>query len=252
MPDLLVARSPRYIAALAGSHGEREATDRGNAPESRRFRAIHRFRATADVLHTLRLGSLPMRTLRPLAAAVVAACALGVGSIRVGAQGALPLRLTAFAVNMSNVGPGSSGTLDIVIERWSTEPERQTLMTSFIEKGESALLSALQKAPAIGYFKVPERVGYDLHFARQTDLPEGGHRIVVATDRPVGFWEARNQPRTMDYPFTLVEMRLNKNYEGEGKLSVATKIIHNKKDNVIELENYASEPVRLNNVKLLK
>jgi len=33
---------------------------------------------------------------------------------------------------------------------------------------------------------------------------------------------------------------------------VATKITHNKKDNVIELENYSSEPVRLNSIKLLK
>jgi hypothetical protein len=193
-----------------------------------------------------------MRTLRPVATAVVACCVLVAASAPNGAQTPMPLRLTAFAVNMSNVGPGGSGTLDIVVERWSTDAERQTLMTVFLEKGESALLSALQKAPAIGYFKVPERVGYDLHFARQTDLPDGGHRIVVATDRPVGFWEARNQPRTMDYPFTLVEMRLNKNYKGEGKLSVATKIIHNKKDNVIELENYSSEPVRLNNIELLK
>ena len=193
-----------------------------------------------------------MRTVRPLAAAVVACSVLAAGVPRVRAQTVLPLRLTAFAVNMSNVGPGGSGTIDIVVQRWSTDAERQTLISAFVEKGENALLSTLQKAPAIGYFKVPERVGYDLHFARETDLPEGGHRIVVATDRPVGFWEARNQPRTMDYPFTLVEMRLNKSYEGEGKLSVATKIIHNKKDNVIELENYASEPVRLNNIKLLK
>ena len=193
-----------------------------------------------------------MRTVGPLATAVVAGCLIVAGSAKSAAQTTMPVRLTAFAVNMSNVGGGGSGTVDIVIERWSTDAERQTLMTAFLEKGENALLSALQKTPAIGYFKVPERVGYDLHFARQTDLPEGGHRIVVATDRPIGFWEARNQPRTMDYPFTLVEMRLNKNYEGEGKLSVATKITHNKKDNVIELENYSSEPVRLNSIKLLK
>jgi hypothetical protein len=37
--------------------------------------------------------------------------------------------------------------------------------------------------------------------------------------------------------------------EGEGKLSVATKITYNKKKNTVELENYASEPVRLENVR---
>ena len=37
--------------------------------------------------------------------------------------------------------------------------------------------------------------------------------------------------------------------EGEGKLSIATKITFEKKDNVIDLETYASEPVRLENMK---
>ena len=33
---------------------------------------------------------------------------------------------------------------------------------------------------------------------------------------------------------------------------MATKITYNKKTNAVELENYASEPVRLNNVKMEK
>jgi hypothetical protein len=56
----------------------------------------------------------------------------------------------------------------------------------------------------------------------------------------------------MDYPFTLVEIRLNKDGEGQGKLSVATKISLNKKDNTIELENWGTEPVRLTTVKIDK
>jgi hypothetical protein len=71
---------------------------------------------------------------------------------------------------------------------------------------------------------------------------------VIATDRYIGFAEARNQPRTIDYPFTLFEIRANKDGKGEGKMAVATKISFDKKKNAIELENYASEPVRLNAV----
>jgi len=65
-------------------------------------------------------------------------------------------------------------------------------------------------------------------------------------------WEARNQPRTMDYPFTLIEIHLDKDGKGEGKASVATKISFDKDKNQLELENYSSEPVRLNNVKVEK
>ena len=45
-------------------------------------------------------------------------------------------------------------------------------------------------------------------------------------------------------------MRVDKDGDGEGKLSIATKINFDKKENVIELETYASEPVRLQNVKV--
>ena len=80
-------------------------------------------------------------------------------------------------------------------------------------------------------------------------LPEGGERMVLITDRRIGFWEAANQPRSIDYPFTVIELRLNRDGEGEGKLSIATKIIHDKKENRITLENYETSPVRLTNVR---
>ena len=73
---------------------------------------------------------------------------------------------------------------------------------------------------------------------------------MIATDRYIGFAEARNQPRTIDYPFTLFEIRVNKAGEGEGKMAVATKISFDKKKNSIEIENYSSEPVRLNELRL--
>ena len=128
-----------------------------------------------------------------------------------------------------------------------------------VEKNEDELLRELQKMPSHGRFSIPGLVGPDPHqlrlgnplrYAWQTAQPDGGRRIVIATDRYIGFAEARNQPRTIDYPFTLFEIRVNKAGEGEGKMAVATKISFDKKKNAIELENYSSEPVRLNNVKV--
>jgi len=169
------------------------------------------------------------------------------------------LEITAFAVNMSNIGPGSSAVVEIDIDRWSTAAEREHLITTMVEKKENELLKALQKMPSHGRFSIPGLVGPDPHqlrlgnplrYAWQTAQPDGGRRIVIATDRYIGFAEARNQPRTIDYPFTLFEIRVNKAGEGEGKMAVATKISFDKKKNAIELENYSSEPVRLNNVKV--
>ena len=47
----------------------------------------------------------------------------------------------------------------------------------------------------------------------------------------------------MDYPFTLVEMRMKPNEKGEGKMLAATSITT--KNGRLELENYGQEPVRL-------
>ena len=161
-----------------------------------------------------------------------------------------PLRMSAFAVNMSTVGRGGANVVDIEIDRWSTETERDDLITAFNAKGPDALLSKLQGTKRVGYMRLPNSLGYDLHYARKHPGEDGGEQIVIATDRRIGFWEARNQPRTIDYPFTLIDIRLNPDGEGEGKMSVATKISYNKKKNAVELENYASEPVRLTTVKV--
>ena len=183
---------------------------------------------------------------------LVTAAALVFGSPDSAARGQVPdapLRMTAFAVNMSNVGRGGANTVDIEIDRWSTDAERQELITAFNEKGPDALLSALQRTKRVGYMRLPNTLGYDLHFARKHPGEDGGEQIILMTDRRIGFWEARDQPRTIDYPFTLMDIRVNTKGEGEGKLSVATKISYNKKKNTVEIENYASEPVRLRNVR---
>ena len=83
-------------------------------------------------------------------------------------------------------------------------------------------------------------------------LPEGGRRVVLATDRPIGFEEARTQPRRIDYAFTLLEIRFNKEGVGQGKMSVYTKIALSKDKQTMELENYDIEPVRPTEVRIEK
>jgi hypothetical protein len=45
-------------------------------------------------------------------------------------------------------------------------------------------------------------------------------------------------------------MRFDSQGKGQGKMAYATKIAFDKKNNNVELENYSSEPVRLNNLSL--
>jgi hypothetical protein len=183
-----------------------------------------------------------------LATVFMAILALAVGTLVV--KAAALERYVALAVNLGGTpGPTGAGTVEITIDNWSTDAQRDQLMKALIEKGPEKLLDTLQKMPRVGSIRTPNSIGYDLHYARKNPLEDGGDQIVLATDRYIGFWEAANRPRTVDYPFTLIEMRVGKDGVGEGKMSLFTKITYDKKKNQIVLEDYGSQPVLLTQVK---
>lgn len=165
---------------------------------------------------------------------------------------AAPEKYTAFAVDISNTAPRATATtVDITINRWSTDAERDLLLSVLRDKGQDALLSALQKLPVVGGIRTPGSLNYDIHFARQRPEAEGGKMVFLMTDRYIGAWEAMNRPRTIDYPFMLVQLQLDNAGKGVGKVSIATKITQTS-DNMIELENFSDQPVALNEVRRVK
>jgi hypothetical protein len=155
-------------------------------------------------------------------------------------------RFTAAAVNTNN---GGTGTVELVIERWSTEGERDRLLAALANQGQDKPLDTLQKMPRVGYIRMDAGLGYDLHYAYQTAGEDGGERVVLATDRPIGFWEAANRPRTIDYPFTVIELRVNGDGDGVGKLSLATRVTVDRSGHNVTLENYDTQPVMLQSVR---
>jgi hypothetical protein len=168
--------------------------------------------------------------------------------------------INGWALNMSNIATGANQTIRINIDRWSSPAQREHLITTFLEKKQDGLLRELEKQPEFGRFNFPGymgpdpnnvmRLGTDIRYAMSFPGEDGGRRIVIITPRVIGFREARDQPRTVDYPFTLFEMRFDKSSKGEGRMAYATQITFDKKRNQIELENYSSEPVRLQNLEL--
>jgi hypothetical protein len=158
-----------------------------------------------------------------------------------------PERFTANAVSLSPQYGTGQQTVEITVDRWSLASDRERLVTALQQKGPDELLKQLQKKKPVGRIRTPDSLGYDLRYAQQMPLPDGGRSIVIATDRPIGFWEATNRPRTFDYPFTVIQMNIGRDGTGSGTMSYATKIIV--KDNMIELEDFATKPIMLNNIR---
>ena len=162
------------------------------------------------------------------------------------------LRLRAVAVDVGNT-PARTSMLDLGIERWTTDAEHARLAAVLKEKGADSLLSALQDIrPRAGYIRTTGSVGWDIHYARQETLQDGSRRIVIATDRPMPFWELWSRPRSADYQYTLAEIRLGADGRGRGTLVPAARIEYDDITNTIEVENFEQQPVRLTEVKIEK
>jgi len=190
-----------------------------------------------------------MHKVKLYAAMVIASALLAVSSGVIAQTHGEKEEFTAVAIANNNIQSGA-GTVLISIDRWSTSAERDQLVSTLMNKGPRALLDALQDTRPVGRIRTPDSLGYDLHYAFQTPGEDGGRRIVIATDRPIGFWEAYNQPRTVDYPFTIVEMHIGSDGRGTGTLSEFTKVLAY--ENNIYLENFASAPVMLTQIRAKK
>ena len=134
--------------------------------------------------------------------ALAISAALSAPASGVSAQ-AVSETFTAFAINM-NSGP-KTATVDIKIERWSTDAEREALLSILVEekdkyRANQALLKALQKMPKAGYIRTPDKLAWDLRFARQNPMEDGSRQIVVGTDRPVGFLPLEGAAGASDRP----------------------------------------------------
>ena len=150
-------------------------------------------------------------------------------------------RFTALAVNLESPRRAKTGTVEIVMNRWSTDQERDRLLGVLLEKGPEKFLDALQDTPRVGYIRTPDGIDYELNFSRRTPSEEGGERIEVITGRDFRFWEDINQPGAIDYSIAAIDLRINRDGQGEGWMSIATKIM----GKALALEEHATQPVSL-------
>jgi len=195
--------------------------------------------------------------IRPAMIALALSLAIGAPMV---VRGQVPeggLRMRAFVVNMTNVRTGSNNVFEITLDQYSTAAERKDLIDTMASGGQNALLKKMQNLPIKGRIRIPGwvgpdpnnyRLGWDLRYALREPMADGGTRFVLGTDRPMSMAEIRNQPRTVDYPFTFIEIHMPKEGKGEGRATGATQVIFDKKKNMIELERYSAGNVLLNEV----
>jgi hypothetical protein len=153
-----------------------------------------------------------------------------------------------FSASAVDMNTGRTGRIEISVTRWSTPAERETLLAALFKEGSNELLEKLRDMRPVGRIYSSETIGYDLRFAEQQPQPEGGRRIVLATDRPMSFREIFNQTRSADYPFTWVQLNLGRDGTGQGELAVRARVFGDRPNRPIEVETFEIQPIKLQQV----
>jgi len=157
-----------------------------------------------------------------------------------------------FRARAFDINRGRAAHLDIVIYEWTTPEERQALLQTFVENGSEALYDALGDVNDKGYLRLPQTLAYDMQYAWQVEV-EGKRRIVLATDRPMGFLELAGGFRSRDYNVSLVILELDpETGEGEGTAMGGAELAIDKETGRLEIEFRGTQPTRLTSVKKLK
>jgi len=197
-------------------------------------------------------------SIRPLLAMTFAAAVcLGLSPGSSAADHGTPFeRFVAKAPNESD--PADTSRVEIMIQRWSTDQERDNLVAA-LQGGPDALLSALHKVlqrpagvvvipgiPGAGA-RVRTRQARDVLFARSIETPKGRQVILVA-DRNLAFGQPTKE-WSFDYAFALLDIRFGPDGTGVGKLAPPAKVVYNNETKIIELDNYGAQPVRLTEVR---
>ena len=183
--------------------------------------------------------------------AIGSAAVLAIGTAAMTQQATQGERLTFVAANADQAGPTGEGRMKIVIKRWSPDSERDQLLSVLKTHGGQRLAESFRQGSAVGYITFPGNLEYILRFACRVPGPDGGQDVVLATDYPVDVWWSpmRTSPPASVAEGTLIELHLNKDGRGEGKLSVGTQLQATHDGRLFGLQNYAKQPVLLTDVQ---
>ena len=167
-----------------------------------------------------------------------------------------PETFTATTANMEPAGE----SIKFSVLRWSSEEDRHevlSILTAEVggEDADSAALKGLMELPSVGVlWPGGSGLGYSLKYAYRLARPDGGERITFITGRPLGAfsrkpWRAVDESNLSTTRYAVIELRLDGEGHGEGKMSLAADVVFDTEAATVTLDNYETAPVLLEAVK---
>ena len=156
-----------------------------------------------------------------------------------------PERFKAVNVQAKTAKANPATQLDILVEKYTTDNERQGYAKLLKEQGPDALRRTLEKVN-VGQISVPGAVGVPIAVARIRET-DGGRRIRLVTTRSMSFLQVRRGDSS-DYPYTVMDLYLDENAKGKGSVLTAVKIFFDDQGQ-LQAQAVGGDPLELINVE---
>lgn len=187
-----------------------------------------------------------------LGAALLAACAAGTAapapSPTAGGAAAATGRYSAILMDLGNVLPRPSAErLTIWVDRLTPPAEIDRLAALQEEARQDALRDALA-GEEVGRVQVGQGLSYPISAALAFEGRDELRHLVLVIARPITLGELLGTGRSLDYPFSVIELDLDDAGAGSGELNVAARIALNA-DGRIVVDDLAVRPLRILDVE---
>ena len=140
----------------------------------------------------------------------------------------------------------------LTINRWSSDAEREEMLRIMKERGSANALDAFRETGAIGYLRWPGGLEYSVRYAQRVERPDRTADVVLVVERPLWvWWNAGVTPAAAsedDARFSVVQIRLDANGKGEGRIVNGPAIETDERLGVV-VPDFATRPVLLTDVR---
>lgn len=157
-------------------------------------------------------------------------------------------RFTGRIIDMGGTVPGWAEPFVLHIDGFSSDAEIARLTSALKEKGTSGLHAALLATKQNGWVRIGGEPVPFYGIARSGALPDGTRVVRVLTERAIMPVEKRVSSRAGDYPFGWIELKLDANGKGEGRLTAAASVRVTGSD--VEMVGFGEKPFQLRDVRV--
>lgn len=159
-----------------------------------------------------------------------------------------PETFRAHANVTSKEGLAGAMFVDIHVDKYSRDADRDVMTNALKTGGYPALLTAVRNAPAVGTVTIGKDT-YTIRWAREQRSGENKRTISIVTDKPMYFVGGGNvnaKPRA-GYELAVVQFDIDDAGVGQGTMAAAARIKPGGPNGFV-IDDYADQPIKLTSI----